>query len=114
MPPHLAVEFSTGLHFEHVSVVCLLVDGDLGVPLPAEPLARADEDVHRVDLVHGEVELVVLLALGLGRVLDDGLLPVYPVLLQLVGQHALHWLKHVVVRIIFENMFKYVQSPVCI
>ena len=99
--PHLAVEFSTGLHFEHVSVVCLLVDGDLGVPLPAEPLARADEDVHRVDLVHGEVELVVLLALGLGRVLDDGLLPVYPVLLQLVGQHALHWLKcGVVVRTI--------------
>ena len=51
----LREEFATGLHLEHVGVFRLLVDRDLGVPLPALTFSGADEDVNGVDL--GDVKL---------------------------------------------------------
>ena len=46
----LAVELPAGLHLEHVAVIRLLVDGDLGVLLPAEALASADQHVYGINL----------------------------------------------------------------
>ena len=43
--------------------------------------------------MHGEVKLFVFFLLRLRRILDDCLLTVYSVLLQLVGEHTLHWLQ---------------------
>ena len=79
----LTEKLSGVLHLEHVRLVCSLVDGDLRVALAALTLAGGDEDVDGVDLVKVEVVLVVLLALSLGWVLNDGLLAVDPVLLEL-------------------------------
>ena len=46
----LAVELSASLHLEHVAVIRLLVDGDLGVLLPAQALASADQHVYGINL----------------------------------------------------------------
>ena len=45
------------------------------------------------DLLLGFLEGVVLLALALGEAVEDGLVPVYLVLLKLMGDHALNRLK---------------------
>lgn len=84
-----AVKVSGVFHLQHIGFLRLLVDGDLGVLLPAVTFARRDEDVHGVDLVQLKVKLVVLFALRLVGVLDDGLLSVDGVLLQLMRQHPL-------------------------
>ena len=79
----LAEELPRVLHLQHVRLVRLLVDGDLRVSLATLAFAGRDEDVDGVDLVQLEVELVVLLPLGLRRVLNDRLLAVDAVLLEL-------------------------------
>ena len=97
----LAVELPAGLHLEHVAVIRLLVDGDLGILLPTQTLASADQYVYGINLakkfynsisthspnihlMHGEVKLFVFFPLRLRWILDDCLLTVYSVLLQLV------------------------------
>ena len=52
-------------------------------------ISCGDDHIQSVHLVFVKVALVVLLALALVRVLDDGLLAVDDVLLHLVRQHAL-------------------------
>ena len=48
---HLAVELPAGLHLEHVAVLRLLVDRDLGVLLSPQAFASADQHVNGINLI---------------------------------------------------------------
>ena len=61
-------------------------------------LASRYENVDGVDLMHLEVEFLVLLPLSLGGVLNDGFFTVDYILIQLMRQHSLHWLTFKTVR----------------
>mmetsp|Transcript_34523 Transcript_34523/g.103163 ORF Transcript_34523/g.103163 Transcript_34523/m.103163 type:complete len:209 (+) Transcript_34523:464-1090(+) len=60
----------------------------LGLSTPA--LAGGHDDVNAVDLVHLKLKLINLLLRGLAG--NDDPVAIHDVLLQLVGEHALHWL----------------------
>lgn len=77
--------------FQLVVFVGLLEDGDFGVLFAANTFACADQYVNGIHFMNSEIAFLVLFALGLIWILDDGFLAIDFGLLQLMTEHTFDW-----------------------
>lgn len=77
--------------FQLVVFVGLLEDGDFGVLFAANTFACADQYVNGIHFMNSEIAFLVLFALGLIWILDDGFLAIDFGLFQLMTEHTFDW-----------------------